>query len=110
MQADIGGIKTDIAELKSGQANLEAGQANLEARQAELEAGQAKLENTLKSEFQRIADMLADIHEIIGAYRNETNKKLDNLNEETNALKRLTTRNIFDIAKLQGKIEEPAEA
>jgi len=110
MQTDIAGLKAGQVKLEAGQAKLEAGQVKLEAGQAKLEAGQDRLETKLMGEITGLASMLADTHEIIDAFRNETNKKLDTLNEEVTAVKRLTTRNIYDIAKLQEKIEEPAEA
>jgi len=106
-----------LQDLKAGQEKLEAGQvamqtdiADLKAGQAKLEAGQERLETRLMGEITGLANMLADTHETIDSFRDETNKKLDYLYEETNAVKRLTTRNIYDIAKLQEKIEEPAGA
>ena len=117
MQADITGLKAGQAKLEAGQAKLEAGQAVMQADitglkvgQAKLEAGQERLETKLMGEITGLATMLADTHETIAAFHKETNKKLDNLTDEVTAVKRLTTRNIYDIAKLQEKIEEPAGA
>jgi hypothetical protein len=84
----------------------------LQAMQADiagLKAGQDRLETKLMGEISGLAGMLADTQETVGAFRDETNKKLDSLNNDVTALKRLTTRNIYDIAILQEKIE-PAGA
>ena len=115
LEAGQSNLEARLVTLEAGQVNLEAqlvileaGQANLEAQLVTLEAGQLNLQSELetfkasqKDDINSLAGMIADIHEIMGKHHKETNDKLDILTKKVNAIKQVTTRNIYDIAELQ---------
>ena len=126
-------LEAGQAKLEAGQVKLEAGQAKLEAGQAKLEAGQEAMQSdinnlkagqeiiqsdikdlkagqeSMRKEIFGLADMLADTHETIDRFHNEANGKLDHLTNEINSIRRLTMRNVLDIARLQEKVLEPVD-
>lgn len=100
-------VEQRMTSVEKRMTGVEAGQEKLEQKMTGVEAGQERLGQRMTSVEENQIEMKKDIKSVVEQiailteFREETNGKLDKLNDQFGTLEIVTAQNWHDIAKLK---------